>query len=99
ARAVQRARLRELPRVVARGPADDDDDVGRACHVDGGRLALLGRAADGVDEADVGVVEAPPDARAQAPHLLDRLRGLCGDAQARTRRQSLHLAFVEHYVE
>ena len=91
ARTVAAARVHELTRVVAVRAADDDDDVASARQLDGGVLTLLGRLADRVDEADVGLREPPSNQRDQVSHPVDRLRRLSGDADARMFLERQHI--------
>jgi hypothetical protein len=89
----------ELAGVVAVRAADHDDDIGLTCEVPCGILTVLGRPADGVDEADVGLGELPPDESDQVPHILDRLRRLGGDAYARMRVEHGDVVIVQDDVE
>src|SRR4030095_15446673 len=89
-----RARLDELARVVAVRAADDHDDLALAREILGSLLPLFGGLTDGVDEPHVGARKPSPDERDQAPHVLDRLRGLRGDADARMRREPPHIVLV-----
>ena len=91
--------LDQLARVVARPAADDDDDVGLACHLDRRGLPFLGGLADRVDEAHLRLRESPPDQVDQVPHLLDRLRRLGRHAEAWMLLEREDVSVFEHDVE
>ena len=93
------AGVHELMGVVAVLSADDDDDVALACQVDGRALALLRRVTHGIDEANVGVRESLPHQRHKVTHLLDRLGGLGGNAEARMALELQHITIVQYDVE
>jgi hypothetical protein len=98
-RAMAAAGLHQLPRVVAVRPADYDDDVSASRELDGSALALLCRAANGVDETDLGSLEVPPNQADQMSHPLERLGCLGGDPNPRMFVESFNIAFVEHDIE
>jgi hypothetical protein len=97
--AVLAAGLDQLPCVVARSTAHDNDNIGLACHVDGRRLPLFRRLADGVEKAHVGRRKPFPNQRHQPSHLVNRLRRLGRHANSRVLAHRQYVVFTQHDVK
>ena len=94
-RTVASARVHQFSRVVAACAADDNDDVTVARQRDRRILALLGGLTDRIDKSDIRGRKARPDERDETSHLVERLRRLRRDADARTLVERQHVGLVD----
>lgn len=92
-----RGLFRELARVVAVSPADDDDMVALATEVFEGGLALFRGMADRINEAHLARCEALFDRGDESQGHLDGLRGLRDDTETWMRRKLIQIGLRKHH--
>src|ERR1039457_600358 len=86
-------------RVIAGRSADDNPPFRLLGQFDSRVLALLRRLANGINEAHLGIGEAPAQQFHQPPHPLNRLRGLRCYAESSLLSQVENIRLREHYIK
>ena len=90
---------REFARVVAVLPANDNHHIGLPRHLQRRRLPLLGRLANGVQEADSERGKQAARRSHQMADPVDRLRGLGRDTKPGALRQLQRVLLRQDHVE
>src|SRR5688572_9497844 len=99
ARAMAGAGRDEFARIIAVRATDDDDDIALLREFDGGGLALLGRLANGVPEADLRIKKTRANELHEVAHALNGLRGLRDDAKACAWLKLLHILLSQYDIK
>ena len=77
---------------------DDDDHVALPRQLNSRGLALFGRLANRIDEADFRSGKTPLDQRNHVPHPVNRLGRLRGDAKTLAFSERSHVSVAQHHI-